>query len=320
MTNKPPSAEGIRLNWFDIPLHTRHIIELWLGSEIVNISSQTSGFSPGVSATFTLADARNVFIKAVGPKPNPGIASVHRHELNIVSQLPNDIPVPRLLWSYDDLETGWVTLIFENIDGWHPANPWKQDELRRAIDALVDLNGKLTPSPLLVRDASSAFAETVCGWQKLKNEQSIFNNQLDDWSVRHLNQLAEIEALAPNAVTGNTLLHFDVRADNMLFTSDCVWFFDWPHARIGAEWVDVVCFAPSVAMQGGLLPEKLCVQHPAFQRADPMFITAAVVSLAGFFTYQALQLPPPGLPTLRAFQDAQGQVARQWIVDRTDLD
>ena len=32
---------------------------------------------------------------------------------------------------------------------------------------------------------------------------------------------------------------------------------DWPHARIGAAWVDLLWFAPSVAMQGGPAPNEL---------------------------------------------------------------
>jgi hypothetical protein len=41
--------------------------------------------------------------------------------------------------------------------------------------------------------------------------------------------------------------------------------------------------------------------------------------VAGFFTRQALLPPPPGLPTLRAFQRAQGEVARAWLARRAGL-
>jgi hypothetical protein len=35
--------------------------------------------------------------------------------------------------------------------------------------------------------------------------------------------------------------------------------------------------------------------------------------MAGYLTHQSLQPAPPGLPTLRAFQAAQGAVARRWL-------
>jgi len=42
-----------------------------------------------------------------------------------------------------------------------------------------------------------------------------------------------------------------------------------------------------------------------------------VAAIAGYFTRQSLQPPPPGLPTVRAFQAAQGVVARDWLALRT---
>ncbi len=74
---------------------------------------------------------------------------------------------------------------------------------------------------------------------------------------------------------------------------------------------------PSVAMRGGPLPEGLLGRCPPARTADPMAVTAVVAAVAGFFTYQALQPSPPGLPTLRTFQDAQGIVARRWLAART---
>lgn len=94
---------------------------------------------------------------------------------------------------------------------------------------------------------------------------------------------------------------------------------DWPHARVGPEWLDVVTFAPSVTMQGGPSPEEVIARHAACRAADSAAITGAVVAIAGYFTHQAVQLPPPGLPTVRAFEDAQGVVARDWVAQRTGL-
>jgi hypothetical protein len=70
-------------------------------------------------------------------------------------------------------------------------------------------------------------------------------------------------------------------------------------------------------MQGGAPPEDLLARHPAARAADPQAITAVVAAIAGFFTYQALQPPPPGLSTVRAFQAAQGVAAREWLRQRT---
>ena len=80
---------------------------------------------------------------------------------------------------------------------------------------------------------------------------------LDAWSRRHLGALVALEADIADATAGDSLLHMDLRADNILVTERGVVLVDWPCAQIGAPWLDLVCLAPSVAMQRGPLPEAL---------------------------------------------------------------
>jgi hypothetical protein len=138
----------------------------------------------------------------------------------------------------------------------------------------------------------------------------------DPWSAKYAAPLAVLEAKAPAASRGDTLLHFDTRADNVLLTDDKVYFVDWPHARLGQPWVDLVFFAPSVSMQGGPSPEKLLAKHAAARDADPEAVSAVIAAVAGFFTYQSLLPPPPGLPSIRVFQAYQGDIARRWLAER----
>src|SRR5262249_39703626 len=155
-------------------------------------------------------------------------------------------------------DTGWIVLAFVDIEGEHPAQPWQSDELRRVLDAMVAMSAALTPSPVpfgMIPTASDYFVREINGWQKLQSADAALLEKLDTWSRHHLDELAKIEATVSAAVVGNTLLHMDIRADNMLLTPDQVWIVDWPHVGIGAAWVDMICFAPSVTMQGGPAPE-----------------------------------------------------------------
>lgn len=316
-TDAAPPAAGVRMMWTGLPDHLRGAVEEWLGSRVVSARSQASGFSPGVAARLTTADGQRVFAKVVGPEPNPESPALHRREASIVAALPRDAPVPRLLWSYDEGDDGWVMLLFEEAEGREPAIPWRADELDRVVDAIVGLSDALTPSPL-----DEAFAGTVDSWEfftigwwrQIERERP---PGLDDWSAHNLAPLIAIEADAAAGVVGTTLLHLDLRADNLLVTDDRVLVVDWPHARIGPAWLDIAFFAPSVTMQGGPAPEQLFARHPAAADADPDAVTSAVAAIAGFFTRQSLQPPPPGLPTVRAFQAAQGVVARRWLAART---
>ena len=63
----------------------------------------------------------------------------------------------------------------------------------------------------------------------------------------------------------------------------------------------------------------LVERHPQARRADPDALTAVVAAVAGFFTGEGLRPAPAGLPTLRAFQAAQGEAARAWLARRTGL-
>jgi hypothetical protein len=104
-----------------------------------------------------------------------------------------------------------------------------------------------------------------------------------------------------------------LRADNTLMTGDGVVIAGWPHACRGAAFADMVLLAPSVAMQGGPEPADLPARSPAGRPASPAGVTATVCALAGYFTERSLRPPPPGLPTVRAFQAAQGEITRRWL-------
>ena len=315
----PPPDRGVRLDWSDMPGRVRSEIERWLGGAVVGAVTQPTGFSPGVAARLTTNNGRRVFVKAVGPKPNADAPRIHRREIKIVTALPGAAPIPRLLWSYDEGEGGWVVLVFEDVDGHHPMRPWSVEELDRVVAAMEDLSLLLTPSPLPAAVIGAAGDRFVRGWRRLQGEQPSRLDCVDEWSHRNIEALVAIEDNVGRALEGDTLLNNDIRADNILLTSQRTLFVDWPHALVGPQWLDVVGFAPSVTMQGGPLPEEVISRHSACRTANSEDITAGVVALAGYFTHQAVQPPPPGLPTLRAFQDAQGVVAREWIAQRTGL-
>ena len=292
----------------------RAAVESWLGGRVVSAVSSSRGFSPGVAARLTASNGRRVFVKAVGPEPNLDSPAMHRREAEVVAALPPSVPAPRLLWSHD--EDGWIVLGFEYVEGRTPADPWRPDELDRVLDALTDLSEVLTPSPLAPASVGDVGGWSVVAgrhWERLARERPA---RLDGWSARHLDRLAELEAGAPVAAAGETLLHLDLRADNLLLAPDRVVVVDWPHARVGAPWVDLLFFAPSVTMQGGPRPEELLERHPEARRADEGAITAVVAAIAGFFVGEGLKPAPPGLPTLRDFQLAQGAVARDWLARR----
>lgn len=311
-------ATGERLHWEQLPASIRHALEGRLGSIVTESATQPGGFSPGVAARLRLADGRRVFLKAIGSRPNPDSPAIHRREARIAAALPASVPTPRLLWSYDDGE--WVALVFEDVDGWTPATPWRPQELSRVLDALTPLVESLTPSPIAVETIAERLREPLQGWRTLQAAARTKHDDLSglsDWARRNLERLALSESEWEAASAGETLLHFDLRADNILLTRDRVLVVDWPHASLGAEWMELLQILPSIAMQGGPKPWEIFDSHPLGRRAPDRKVTAVLAAVAGYFVRQSRLPAPPGLPTLRAFQRDQGIPASEWLMRRT---
>lgn len=312
-----PPAAGVRRPWQEVPTHLRAAVEARLGAPITRAQNLSGGFSPGVAARLHLANGRSAFVKAAGPEPNPDTPRIHRRERLIAEALPANVPVPRLLDAIDD--DGWILLLFEHVDGTMPAQPWRPDELARVLDAFTELAELLTPSPIDLTDVPDLGDGLLSGWGDLLERHHRGDDDLDGlphWVRDQLGELAGIEQHAPAAVAGESLIHCDLRADNLLLTNDRVVAVDWPWARIRAPWFDLLAFLPSVLMQGGPPPADIFDAHPVAVGADPGAVTTALVGMAGFFIGNGRLPPPPGLPTLRAFQTAQGEVALDWLRGR----
>jgi aminoglycoside phosphotransferase (APT) family kinase protein len=303
-----PPAEGARLPWESLPAAVRKAVERQLGTRVALAVTRPGGFSPGVAARLELEDGRSVFVKAVGPEPNPDSPELHRREAQVADALPPETPAPRFLFAHD--EEGWVALVFENVAGREPKLPWREDELERVLGAVTDLAEALTPPPLEAPPAAEALDELLHGWRTLAAEGAA---GIDPWAGERLDELAELEARWSEAAAGQTLSHGDVRADNILLTPDRVVFVDWPHVCVGAAWLDLLLFLPSVAMQGGPPPWEVFEAHPLGREARPESVPPVVAAVAGFFVQRAALPPPPGLPTLRDFQRAQGIQTLAWL-------
>ena len=311
MTTPTGPAAGVHLPWARVP----GVVRTWAaevgGGAPTSTRDLVGGFSPG--ATTVLDCPRGaIFVKAVGSALNVESPAFHRREAALSASLPAAPEIPRLLGVYDDGD--WVALAFEAIKGRPPLHPWDEAELRATLRALNALHQRLTPNPVPeAPPAADRLQHLFGGWAELAAADRTPAG-LDEWSGRNLDKLAELESGWPDAMAGPTLLHGDVRSDNVLVTDDgVVVFVDWPHACVGAAAFDLVAWAPSVTLEGGPAPEELLALSEAATAADRDLLTVLVAAFSGFLVEHSLRPPPPGLPTLRAFQAAQGAVASAWL-------
>ena len=300
-----------RIGWAQLPVAVRAGVEEILGARVVSATSQPGGLSPG-SADRVLTDGGGAaFVKAVSSAQNEDSPGIHRAEAAVCRQLPADVPAARFIGVFDDGD--WVALVLEDVEGRHPVTPWVTSELEASLQTLATIARQLTPSPVTgIPTAADALSTTLDGWARLSADTP---SDLHPWAAAHLGDLVELSRRGVESLAGDTVVHMDVRADNLLLTpSGEVVLVDWPWACVGAPWADTVALLVNVNLHGGHDVDRLVREYAA--EATAAQVDGFLAGLAGFFLDGARLPAPPGLPTLRAFQRAQGIATLTWLTRR----
>lgn len=314
--------QGVRSDWSTIPSSVRAAIDDIAGARVVASTNLDGGFSPGPASRCDLADGRRVFVKAAGAELNPQSPEMHRSEAVVLAALPARHPAPELIGVVDDGD--WVALVIEWVEGRMPRAPLTEADWRRmlALTERLAIEGDgLRPDGML--PIAERHPGLMGHWGHLAGDRDGSVDRLDRWSRSHLTTLAALETDAPLAAAGDTLLQLDLRTDNVLFSADGDRHdvvVDWPWATIGAAWIDLLTLLPALHLDGAPPPDELFGRQRLGRDAEPDAVDAFLAAFAGFFTRLALLDPPPGLPTLREFQAAQGRIAREWLAQRLGLE
>jgi len=305
-------SSGPRIGWADLPDAVRVAVEAIIGDRVVEAVPQVGGFSPGTADRVRTTSGRRAFVKAVNPGLNERSAELHRREARITAALPVGVPAPRLRGVHDDGD--WVALVLEDIEGCHPVTPWQTQQLTAVLDALSTLAAHdVTPALADLPGTGADLAGDLQGWQRIARDPP---ETLDPWAQAHLPKLVALAKRAPAALTGDRLVHTDIRADNILVRTDgTVVFVDWPWATRGPGWFDTLAVLINVSLYGGHDVDEVLSAHTPVG-VDAEDLTAVLVGLAGYFLDSARQPAPGGLPTVRAFQAAEGAAVLAWIRQR----
>ncbi len=208
---------SFRTGWAELPRSVRAEVERGLGSPVRTAVGQTGGFTHGVASRLVLADDRRAFAKAI--PVDDALARIYRAEARIAAGLPRSVPAPPLRFTAET--DGWFAMVFDDVEGRHPrlGDPADLAAVLATVERLADV---LTPSPLPeVRTVTDSYGHALSRWQQFAEHGP--PPDLDDWSRRNLDRLAELEATWPERCAGETLLHTDLRPDNMLLSSDGTW-------------------------------------------------------------------------------------------------
>jgi aminoglycoside phosphotransferase (APT) family kinase protein len=128
----------------------------------------------------------------------------------------------------------------------------------------------------------------------------------EEWLAASIDDL---EAAAMRAVLdGETLVHADIRSDNLCLRNGRALIVDWNWACVGHPDIDIAVWLPSLAYEGGPMPWEIL---PG--RAD-------LASLfAGYLCEHAGREAIPQAPHVRRLQLEQGRVALTWAARELGL-
>lgn len=268
-----------------------------LGIEAENWARVVSrGYSVNEHWTVGFAGGSRAFLKLASVDPSPQWVRDERHVFECV-----DGPFRPLLLGFDDGEP--PLLILEDMlpeARWPP--PWQPGDVEAVLAALNEV-ASAPVSGELPRLAE----ETLSGWKDVAGDPAPFLGLgivTADWLERSLPAL--LEASDPVLLDGGSLVHCDVRSDNLCLRSGRAVLLDWNHARLGNPAFDVAFWLPSLALEGGPGPEGFGVDELA-------------VFVAGFFAAHAGLPAPEGAPRVRGFQRAQLEVALPWACSALGL-
>ncbi len=301
-----------RPTWPELPPPVRTAVEARLGAPVTGWTSHDGGYSPGLASTLRTA-AGPVFVKAVDGS-HEFAAGAYRAEAARHAVLPSGAPTPRLRWSLEVPDAGWVALAFDVVAGRAPRTPWRDDEL----SAVVDLARRVAEHEVAAGTLPEAGDQLPQGfWARLADERPASLGTYDPWVAANVERLARLETALPEATRGRRLQHGDLRGDNVLLRRDgTAVAVDWPYAFRGAAFCDLVAMLPSVRVEGGPEPQDELARHPLPRGTDDEAVTCYLAVLTGFFVHSSLQPPPPGIPHVRAFQRVQAEVCVPWLRHR----
>ena len=205
--------------------------------------------------------------------------------------------LPEVLGFHDDGERPILAL--EDLSGFEWPPPWNDSRVAAVMEAFAAIR-RTSPPDHLDRAGSDGGAD----WRSVADDPGPFVGLglcSAAWLDVALPRLIEASANAPLA--GDSLVHLDIRSDNLCFRDGRAIVIDWNHARLANPDLDVAFWLPSLHAEGGPSPESIL--------PDAVGLAAWV---AGYFCARAGGVPLPEAPHVRPLQLLQSRTALPWAV------
>lgn len=271
-----------------------------LGSPVVQWHSIQRGYTAAERWICTLADNRTVFVKCATDERTKRWLEA---EWNIYRSVHASFMPKTLGYSHANNQP---FLVLEDLSHATWPAPWTTQSIQIVQKGLASLRATKLPHHL---ESLEHLRPELGGWIRIAENSDLFLSLKvcsKTWLTRYLPVLMEAEQAT--VLSGNELVHLDIRSDNLCILKNQVKFIDWNYARYGNGLIDLIGWLPSLHLEGGPAPWIMVEGEPEM-----------VSLIAGYFAYHAPLPPHSPNPLHREFQKAQLRIALHWAARALDI-
>jgi hypothetical protein len=263
-------------------------LEDFLGGRVLDMQTPDCGLSAAIRMSVSLRDGSRVFVKAATDEETAGWLRREHFVLSsvagpfmpsVIGWLDEGLPFPALM-TQDLSHAYWPAS--------HQGVHWRPGDVERVIEATTRLG--LVGAPL---DLPPVAPHHSSLWRRISTDFLRLDLCSEQWFAASIDALVEAERKVD--VGGDSLVHGDVRSDNLCILHDRVIFVDWSHAARGNRRQDLAHVLPTLHLEGGPSPYEvmpdggpeasaLCAMHAARLLSDtgmPGWLKGVFVRLIG---------------------------------------
>jgi thiamine kinase-like enzyme len=291
----------------------------------------TGGMAQGVRIKVVLDNGRCLFVKMMDTRLVPRAVELMEREWMVNQAIQDQNLAPRL--HHLAREGSRIALFFDWVDV--ADRPLNMTQIRKIFEQLERFQQKCT---------------RFCGSETRQNKDlehfSVSNkteNALDSVHRIMPKTLQRFDAIEPTLFShdayqkacalldcsglskpmweqhihtlteAQTLLHADLRLDNLLFSDEKLYIIDWAWGCLGHPVFDRLTLLNDIMISDACDITRQQAREIAFENIDPELGQTALMQLAGAYHLYALQPDLPEVPGLREFQARQAKGFLEWL-------
>lgn len=312
--------------WSTLPGPVQDRISAELRAPVDRVEPAGGGFTNGFAAVVSGGKQR-LFVKVVPATDGP-IFDAYVREAEVLATLPAGLPVPRL-HAADLVMAGgsqWQLLCFEAVDGHMPGQPWTVADLGAVHQSLLTVQTGLRQLPPGLSGGSMVdeffgdgpLSSIIDCWEL----DGSLPSYLPPLTGQRRSELHALTLLGREALAGDSVLHNDLRADNIIIrdtggraSEPTAVFCDWNFLSTGPAWADWVALLV-YPRHAGIDVDPWITESPLCADADPEHLDAWLAVLAALMVTSGSQPELATSPLLRAHQRFTARILIQWISER----